>query len=41
MKISMQSFATERINRGGQRMDALGIRMTAGIPQPLARANYG
>jgi choline dehydrogenase-like flavoprotein len=31
MKISMQSFATERINRGGNRMQALGIRMTAGI----------
>ena len=31
MKISMQSFATERINRGGDRMAALGIRMTAGI----------
>lgn len=31
MKISMQSFATERINRGGNRMEAMGIRMTAGI----------
>ena len=31
MKISMQSFATERVNRGGDRMEALGIRMTAGI----------
>lgn len=31
MKISMQSFATERVNRGGNRMDALGIRMLAGI----------
>jgi choline dehydrogenase len=31
MKISMQSFASERINRGGNRMQALGIRMTAGI----------
>jgi choline dehydrogenase-like flavoprotein len=31
MKISMQSFATERINRGGNRMQAMGIRMTAGI----------
>jgi choline dehydrogenase-like flavoprotein len=31
MKISMQSFATERINRGGNRMQPLGIRMTAGI----------
>ena len=31
MKISMQSFATERINRGGDRMVPLGIRMTAGI----------
>jgi choline dehydrogenase len=31
MKISMQSFATERINRGGNRMQATGIRMTAGI----------
>jgi choline dehydrogenase-like flavoprotein len=31
MKISMQSFATERINRGGNRTEAVGIRMTAGI----------
>ena len=31
MKISMQSFATERVNRGGNRMQPLGIRMTAGI----------
>ncbi len=31
MKISMQSFATERINRGGNRMVPIGIRMTAGI----------
>lgn len=31
MKISMQSFATERINRGGDRMVPMGIRMTAGI----------
>jgi choline dehydrogenase len=31
MKISMQSFATERVNRGGNRMNALGIRMLAGI----------
>ena len=31
MKISMQSFATERINRGGDRMVPLGVRMTAGI----------
>ena len=31
MKISMQSFATERINRGGDRMAPMGIRMTAGI----------
>ena len=31
MKISMQSFATERVNRGGNRMEPLGIRMTAGI----------
>jgi choline dehydrogenase len=37
MKISMQSFATERINRGGQRMDALGIRMTAGIQLALGQ----
>ena len=31
MKISMQSFATERLDRGGNRMEAMGIRMTAGI----------
>ena len=31
MKISMQSFATERVNRGGNRMVPLGIRMTGGI----------
>jgi choline dehydrogenase len=31
MKISMQSFATERVNRGGRRMVPLGVRMTAGI----------
>ena len=27
MKISMQNFATERVNRGGDRMEPLGIRM--------------
>ena len=27
----MQSFATERINRGGNRMEPLGVRMTTGI----------
>ena len=31
LKISMQSFATERVNRGGERMAPVGIRMTAGI----------
>ena len=31
MKISMQSFATERVNRGGDRMVPMGIRMTTGI----------
>ena len=31
MKVSMQSFATERINRGGDRMAPLGIRMSSGI----------
>jgi len=31
MKISMQSFATERVNRGGNRMVPMGIRMTTGI----------
>ncbi len=31
MKITMQSFATERVNLGGSRMVPLGIRMTAGI----------
>jgi choline dehydrogenase len=31
MKISMQSFATERLDRGGHRMQPVGIRMTAGI----------
>ncbi len=31
MKISMQSVATERIDRGGQRTQPVGIRMTAGI----------
>ena len=31
MKITMQSFATERVNMGGSRMVPLGIRMTAGI----------
>ena len=31
MKISMDSFATERVNRGGDRMAPMGIRMTAGI----------
>ena len=41
MKISMQSFATERINRGGHRMDAMGIRMTTGIQLALVRANCG
>ena len=31
MKITMQSFATERVNRGGERMEPVGIRMTGGI----------
>ena len=31
MKVSMQSYATERVNRGGHRMAPLGIRMTGGI----------
>ena len=31
MKISMQSFATGRINRGGDRMEPIGIRITGGI----------
>ena len=37
MKISMQSFATERINRGGNRMQAVGIRMTAGIQLAIGK----
>ena len=28
MKISMQNFATERINRGGDRMEPIGVRMS-------------
>ena len=32
MKVSMQSFATERPNKGGNRMVPMGIRMTGGIP---------
>ena len=31
MKVSMQSFATEPVNRGGNRMAPLGIRMIAGV----------
>ena len=31
MKVSMQSFATGRINLGGDRMVPLGIRMSSGI----------
>ena len=31
MKVSMQSYATDRVNRGGHRMAPLGIRMTGGI----------
>ena len=31
LKVSMQSFATERVNRAGNRMVPLGIRMSAGI----------
>ena len=31
MKMSMQSFATEHINRGGDRMEPIGIRLTSGI----------
>ena len=31
LKVSIQSYATERINRGGDRMVPLGIRMTGGI----------
>ncbi|MCH7714456.1 MAG: GMC family oxidoreductase N-terminal domain-containing protein, partial [Chloroflexi bacterium] len=35
MKISMQSFATGRINRGGDRMEPIGIRITGGIQLAL------
>ena len=31
IKVSMASYATERLNRGGDRMAPLGIRMTGGI----------
>ena len=31
MKISMQSFATGRVNQGGNRMEPLGIRINGGI----------
>ena len=31
MKIGMQSFATGRVNEGGNRMEPLGIRITGGI----------
>ena len=31
LKVSMVSYATERVNRGGNRMGPLGIRMTCGI----------
>ena len=31
IKVSMTSYATERLNRGGDRMAPLGIRMTGGI----------
>ena len=31
LKVSMQSYATERVNRGGDRMVPLGIRMSGGI----------
>jgi choline dehydrogenase len=31
MKVSMQSFATGRVNQGGDRMMPLGVRMTGGI----------
>ncbi len=31
MKVSMQSFATGRVNQGGDRMVPLGIRMSSGI----------
>ena len=31
IKVSMQSFATERVDRGGDRMKPLGIRITAGL----------
>ena len=31
MKVSMQSYATEPVNRGGNRMAPLGIRMIAGV----------
>ena len=31
MKMSMQSFATGRIDRGGDRMEPMGIRVTSGI----------
>jgi choline dehydrogenase len=37
MKISMLSFATERINRGGSRMKAIGIRMTASIQSAVGK----
>ena len=37
MKISMLSFATERVNRGGNRMQGLGIRMNAGIQLAMSQ----
>ena len=37
MMIWMSSFATERVNRGGDRMEPLGIRMTASIYLALSK----
>ena len=41
MKISMQSFATGRVNRGGNRMEPIGIRITGGIQLAAGPGNCG
>ena len=41
IKVSMQSFATERVDRGGDRMKPLGIRITAGLQLALGAGHIG
>jgi choline dehydrogenase len=41
IKVSMQSFATGRVDKGGDRMKPLGIRITAGLQLALGAGHIG